>query len=249
MIPTLKIKSIIFSLLLTISLSLSAQKTYLVAVGLNNYDNGENPLPSSVGDARAISHFFNDYADSEVFMLKDANATRDHILKVLKKQFSKSTEADEVIFAYSGHGFDGGITCYDTKNVIFCSEIQEIMRNTKARRKIMFINSCHSGSFSKKFGNDSRAKGYKNDKSNVMLYLSSRATEPSWESTLMSTSFFFNRLIQALRGAADKNKDHKVTARELFNYVNAAVIYDTDGVQHPQMYGKFPDDMVVVYTK
>lgn len=249
MIQKSKIKLFSFFLLLTLSLSMSAQKTYLVAVGITNYDSGENPLPCSVGDARAISHFFNNYTDSEVFMLKDANATRDHILKVLKQQFSKSTEADEVIFAYSGHGFDGGISCYDTKNVIFCSEIQEIMRNTKARRKIMFIMACNSGSFTKKYDNDSRSKGYKNDKSNVMLYLSSRATESSWESALMPTSFFYNRLIQALQGYADKNKDKKVTARELFNYVNETVINDTGGMQHPQMYGKFPDDMVVVYIK
>lgn len=226
-----------------------AQKTYLVAVGLNNYDNGENPLPSSVGDARAISKFFNDYNNSEVFMLKDENATRDHIMRVLKKQFSKSTEADEIIFAYSGHGFDGGISCYDTKNVIFCSEIQALMRNAKARRKIMFINSCHSGSFSKKYDGDTRGRGYKASNSNVMLYFSSRANELSWESSLMSKSFFFNRLIEALRGAADVNNDRKVTARELFNYVNRHVEDDTDGVQHPQMYGKFPDDMVVVYVK
>lgn len=239
---------LITAVLLCVAGSL-AQKTYVVAVGLNNYDNGENPLPSSVGDARAISHFFNDYNDSEVFMLKDQNATRDHIMRVLKSHFSKSTEADEIIFAYSGHGFDGGISCYDTSNVIFCSEIQEILRNAKARRKIMFINSCHSGSFSKKYDNDPRSRGYKSDKSNVMLYFSSRADELSWESSLMSKSFFFNRLIQGLKGAADANSDRKVTARELFNYVNRNVIADTEGAQHPQMYGKFPDDMVVVYVK
>lgn len=224
----------------------SAQKTYVVAVGLDNYDNGQNPLPASVGDARAISHFFNNNADSEVFMLKNANATRQHIIDVLKQQFSKSTEADEVIFAYSGHGFDGGISCYDTKNVIYCSEIQEIMRNTKARRKVMFVNACHSGSFSKKYSGDSRSKAYKSDKSNVMLYLSSRANEVSWENSGMETSYFFNRLIQGLSGYADANHDRKVTARELFNYVNRAVIQDTGGRQHPQMYGKFEDDMVVV---
>lgn len=182
-------------------------------------------------------------------MLKDKNATRSHILKVLKQQFSKSTEADEVIFAYSGHGFDGGLSCYDTKNVIYCSEIQELMRKTKARRKIMFINACHSGSFSKKYGSDPRARGYKSNKSNVMLYLSSRANESSWENRLMTNSYFFNRLIEGLRGAADRNGDRKVTARELFNYVNAKVINDTDNVQHPQMYGNFADDMVVVHVK
>lgn len=225
-----------------------AQKTYLVAVGLNNYESGENPLPCSINDARSISKFFNDYNNSEVFMLKDANATRDHILRVLKAQFAKSTEADEIIFAYSGHGFDGGITGYGIDEVVFCSEIQKIMRDSKARRKVMFINSCHSGSFSKKYGDDPRARGYKGDNSNVMLYLSSRADEYSWESSQMRNSFFFNRLLQALRGAADANGDNKVTARELFNYVNEKVIYDTHDVQHPQMYGKFPDDMVVVYV-
>lgn len=226
-----------------------AQKTYVVAVGLNRYDDGQNSLPCSVGDANAICQFFKDYNNSEVFMLKDANATRDHILRVLKAQFAKATEKDEIIFAYSGHGFDGGISCHDTKNVIFCSEIQKILRQSKAKRKIMFINSCHSGSFSKKYGNDPRRGNYKSNSNNVMLYLSSRANEPSWESYGMNTSYFFNRLIKALKGAADANGDWKVTARELFNYVNRGVIDDTNGRQHPQMYGKFADDMIVTYVK
>ncbi len=82
-----------------------------------------------------------------------------------------------------------------------------------------------------------------------MLYLSSRANELSWETDAMKNSFFFSRLLRGLKGSADKNGDDKVTARELFNYVNAGVINDTEGQQHPQMYGKFPDDMVVVYVK
>ena len=233
-----------------------AQKTYLVAVGLNNYEPGGDctPLPCSVGDARAISKFFNSYNGSDVFMLKDDNATREHILRVLKAQFAKSGPEDEIIFCYSGHGFDGGITCYDNDSqgntrVIFCSEIQEIMRNSQARRKMMFINSCHSGSFTKKYGSDPRTRDYKSTNSNVLLYLSSRPEEVSWENTGMSQSYFYDRLLSALRGAADKNGDDKVTARELFNYVNAGVIKDTNGKQHPVMYGKFPDDMVVVYVK
>lgn len=237
------------TVLLICALNVSAQKTYVVAVGINNYDNGKNPLPSSVGDARAISRFFNDYNDSDVFMLKDENATRDHIMRVLKAQFGKATPADEVIFAYSGHGFDGGISCYDTDNVIFCSEIQDILAKSKARRKIMFINSCHSGSFSKKYERDPRSGRYKSKDSSVMLYFSSRADELSWESSLMTKSYFFNRLVQGLKGSADVNNDRKVTARELFNYVNKHVIEDTGGVQHPQMYGKFADDMVVVYVR
>lgn len=243
----LKIK--LLAICLLVSLCATAQKTYVVAVGLNNYDNGQNPLPCSRNDAQGLASFFNNYNGGDVFVLLDKNATRDHIMRVLKSHFSKSTPDDEIIFAYSGHGFDGGITSYESDKVIFCSEIQEILRNANARRKIMFVNSCHSGSFSKKYGNDSRSRDYKSKNSNVMLYMSSRADEVSWESTAMRYSFFFSRLIRGLKGEADKNGDNKVTARELFNYVNAGVIADTNGDQHPQMYGKFSDDMVVVYTK
>lgn len=246
----LRLKYLVASVLLALTALLAgAQKTYVVAVGLNRYDDGQNSLPCSVGDANAICQFFKDYNNSEVFMLKDANATRDHILRVLKAQFAKASEKDQIIFAYSGHGFDGGITCHDTKNVIFCSEIQQILRASKAKRKIMFINSCHSGSFSKKYGSDPRRGNYKSNQSDIMLYFSSRASEPSWESYSMSTSYFFNRLIQALKGAADANGDRKVTARELFNYVNNGVIKDTGGRQHPQMYGRFSDNMVVTVVK
>ena len=237
-------------------LEVSAQKTYVVAVGLDTYAPGGNctPLPCSVGDANGISQFFYKYNNSEVFLLKNGNATRRNILKVLKDQFGKATATDEIIFAYSGHGFDGGISCYDSDgrgstNVIFCSEIQDIMRKTKARRKIMFINSCHSGSFKKRYNNDPRRRNFKPNNSNIMLYMSSRANEYSWESSMMDKSFFFDRLIEALSGYADKNKDQKVTARELFNYVNEHVIRDTNGDQHPQMYGNFSDDMVVVRVR
>lgn len=245
---TYKVLCLLAAMLLFVGKA-SAQRTYLVSVGLTNYDDGNNPLPCSVNDARAIASFFKNYNNSQVFMLADKNATRDHILRVLKNMFAKATEKDQIIFAYSGHGFEGGISCYNTKDVIYCSEIQNIMHSSKARRKVMFIMSCHSGSFKKKYGNVSPRQDYKSKKSSVMLCLSSRANEYSWEDAEMKNSFFFNRLIRGLKGVADDNKDGLVTARELFNYIYAGVIVDTQGAQHPQMFGNFPDDMVVVKTR
>lgn len=221
-------------------------KTYIVSVGLTNYDNGENPLPCSRSDVRAISDFFNSRKDTDVFMLLDANATRAHILKVLRTQFAKSKADDEIIFAYSGHGFDGGLSCYDTRNVIYCAEIQDIMAKAKARRKVMFVMACHSGSFSKYYKDKYNYAHNRN--SEVMLYLSSRSNESSWERSDWRLSFFFKHLIDGLGGNADANNDKRVTARELFNYVNRRVIRDTGGRQHPQMYGRFSDNMVISTT-
>lgn len=86
-----------------------AQTTYVVAVGLSNYKypNLAPSLPCSVGDAKAMSHFFHDYNGSKVFMLLNENATRDHILRVLKAQFAKSTVNDEIILLSVGMACKG----------------------------------------------------------------------------------------------------------------------------------------------
>ena len=99
--------------------SISAQKTYLVCVGLNVNRDNIDPLPCSRGDMKGIANFYHQYNKSNVFMLLDANATKKHILKILKQQFAKSTPNDEIIFAYSGHGFDGGLSTYNNDEVLF----------------------------------------------------------------------------------------------------------------------------------
>lgn len=236
--------------------AIHAQKTYVVSVGLSNYKYPEicPTLPCSRSDAKAVSHFFNDYNGSRVFMLLDENATKAHILEVLKTEFAKSTPDDEIIFVFSGHGVQGGLTTYETKdinNIVTYNEIQDIMKSAKARRKIILAMACYSGGLNlqKSKNSNQRNKRKKTEKTSVMLYTSSRADEVSWESTQMRNSFFITRILEGFNGAADKNKDRKVTARELFNYVNPGVINDTAGMQHPQMWGSFDDSMVVVYVK
>ncbi len=230
-----------------------AQKTYVVTVGLGNYKYPEiaPSLPCSLNDARAISSFFNNYNGASVFMLLDKNATRDQILKVLEQEFSKSGPKDEIIFAFSGHGLPGGLTCWETcdaNTIITYNEIQDIMKRSKARRKIILAMACYSGGLSMP---ESFNRNYRNrtEKSSVMIFSSSRPDEVSWESRMMKNSFFTDRLLSGLRGAADINDDKKVTARELFNYDSLTVANDANNCHHPQMWGSFDEIMVVVYTK
>lgn len=242
----LSLSFLIAIFLLSFSETASAQKTYIVCVGLNVNRDNVDPLPCSRADMKSIANFFHNYNGSEVFMLLDANATRSHILKVLKKQFAKSTPNDEIIFAYSGHGFDGGVSTYNNNEVLFCSEIQKVMQQSKARRKMMFIMSCHSGSFTKKYNNTKDKRRRYNKRSNILLFLSSQADEYSWESGIMDNSFFYYYLMKAFEGKADSNGDNKITARELFNYVAPRVEEISFDKQHPVMWGRFSDDMVII---
>lgn len=245
--------AVVLLLLCNSFISVNAQKTYVVSVGLGEYKYPKvaPPLPCSVGDARSVSRFFHSYNGSSVFMLLNENATREHILKVLKREFARSTANDEIIFVFSGHGIQGGLTCYETKDmnsIITYDEIQNIMESAKARRKIILAMACYSGGLTLKNTNNNQKKRSTQNTS-VMLYTSSRPNEVSWERSGMRNSFFMNRILEGFRGAADANKDRKVTARELFNYVNPHVISDTNGQQHPQLWGRFDDSMVVVYVK
>lgn len=238
-----------------ISKTVCAQKTYVVCVGLNVNRDGIDPLPCSCADVKDFANFYYRYNESDIFMLLDANATRQHIISILKRQFAKSTQEDEIIFAYSGHGFDGGVSTYNNNEVLYCSEVQDIMLQSRARRKMMFINSCHSGSFTEQNKNSKDKRRVYNKNSKVLLFLSSRPNELSWESSAMKNSYFFHHLLNGLKGEADgaagTRKDNKVTARELFDYVAPRVTIESGGIQHPQMTGgwkSFNDDMVIVNT-
>lgn len=251
-------KMILMLLLSFCGLQSWAQKTYVVSVGISKYQFPQiaPDLPCSTGDARAVSHFFHDYNGSHVFMLLNENATRSHILRVMKAEFSKSTVNDEIIFVFSGHGFQGGLSTYGTnivnnsfQNIITYNEIQNIMKTCQARRKIILAMACYSGGLSLPRNDGRNRQRRTTQKTSVMLFTSSRPTEVSWESSMMTCSFFFSRMLEAFRGSADANGDRKVTARELFNYVYPKVISDTQGQQHPQLWGRFDDSMVVVYVK
>lgn len=241
-----------FSLLILcvlISLIGFAQKTYVVGVGISNNRINDAPLPWCSRDIQGVSNLLNARKDCDVFVLIDKNATRDHILKVLQRQFAKATEKDEIIFCFSGHGFDGGISTYNNEEVVFCSEVQDIMLKSRAHRKVMLIMACHSGSFAQKYfpKHDQRSRYDKN--TSVMMFLSSQANESSWLIGNDNYSVFYKYLLMGLKGSADVNSDKCVTARELFNYVSPNVTRDVARIgaeQHPVMWGRFSDDMIIL---
>ena len=62
----------------------------------------------------------------------------------------------------------------------------------------------------------------------------------------MNKGFFTSCLQNGLRGRADANGDRIITAKELFDYVSKGVKRLSGDKQHPVMWGRFSDEMVVM---
>lgn len=229
--------SILTVLLLICSLQLQA-KVYLLSVGIADYPGKENDLRISDNDAKTIAKVFQATKDASVNVLVNEAATQSALLSTMHTTFEDADYNDAVILYFSGHGTPGALVCHD--GLLTYQHIFKMLKGCKATRKIIIADACYAG---KMRTTRQQTDSYNNQ--NVMLFLSSRTNETSQE-TQYKNSMFTIFLERGLRGGADVNKDRRITARELFDFVHKGVIEASGNKQHPVMWGKFDNDMTVI---
>lgn len=234
-------------LLLAVSPGGSAQqrmrKMYVMCVGVGDYaDPRIQDLTKPTCDADTVAALFG-CSGSEVFVLKDSMATGDNIRREMRRLFSKADVNDNVLFFFSGHGVSSGFCAYDyfrgIDGTLFYDDIKEIFKQCKAHGRIIIADACYSGKIRTKQDSAQVAAVPLAKNRQVMLFLSSRGAEVSYESPSMKNGYFTTYLAEALRGAADVNNNGKVTAMELYNYVSAKLKSALGDRQHSVMWGNF----------
>lgn len=224
----------------------ASARTYLVSVGIadySGYPSKINNLRLTTNDARAVVELYSLNTSVDYSILLNEKATKDRIVRAIKKVFKKATEDDIVVFFFSGHGYPGGFCAYDGN--LGYDEIRSAMAQSKSKNKMMFVDACRAGGMRV---DETAAQGAltaaKN--ANVLLFLSSRNNENSIERRDMQNGFFTAYLQKGLKGAADANRNRAITARELFDFVHNGVAKISGEKQHPVMWGKFDDNMIVM---
>ena len=251
MLTTMKrIIIIMAAVLITLA---AAGKTYVVAAGINDYPGVNMDLNLCANDAKSMKQIYMKHGDVEVALLLDAQATTENVSKTMTQLFSKATANDAIVFFYSGHGSTTGFRLYNA--VLTHKNIIKLMSKSKAIRKMIFADACHSGGLRVATSSSASTTSTSSltnadisryNKLNVLFFLSSRDAEVSFENNKMSNGFFTAYLERGLRGAADANKDRDITAKELFVYVSNGVQKLSKGKQHPVMWGKFDDNMSIL---
>ena len=213
-------------------------KVYLVSVGIADYPDTKNDLRISDNDAKTIAKVFNATKDASVSVLINKDATQSSLLSAMHTMFEDAGSNDAVILYFSGHGTPGAIVCHD--GLLTYQHIFKMLKGCKATRKIIIADACYAG---KMRTSNQQSASYNSQ--NVMLFLSSRTNETSQE-TRYQNSLFTIFLERGLRGGADVNRDRRITARELYEFVHKGVVEASKNKQHPVMWGKFNNDMTVI---
>ncbi len=239
------LSTLLFVLCCTFSMTTKAE-TYVVVAGVADYRT-INDLILPEKDAQAVAKLYKTKTNN-VILLTGKYATKKRILASLKQQFTRATEDDCILFFFSGHGYPGGICPYDIaanrkESGVSYKEILSVIKSSRAKTKMIFADACFSGGL-RSNGSHSAEQTVKG--ADVLLFLSSRTGETSIESPFMTNGYFTSALIRGLRGGADTNRDRKITAKELFLFVNQRVVEKTNDRQHPVMWGRFDNDDVVI---
>ena len=142
----------------TIYRSKTKSDLYIVALGVSDYDNPDLQLQYAAKDATDISKALEQYGSGEkhVLLLTNKQVKDRSTLEKVRDFLSNTTVNDRVVFYVAGHGMlDDKYNYYyapagfDPERIdetgIAMDELTACLQNAKARKKLLLLDTCHSG--------------------------------------------------------------------------------------------------------
>lgn len=221
--------------------------TWIVAIGNNRGDADEVGLlyaERDVGELVEVLRTQGGVSSGRVRVLRDedADTVRRSLLEVnaaIRARLSQERRPTALIVLYSGHADAQALHLRGTH--LSLEELRGIISGSPAALRLLVVDACRSGAMT-------RVKGVKDapefalrlddriEAEGVAIITSSTAGEASQESDRLRGSFFSHHLINALRGAADRDGDGRVTLSEAYSYTYTQTLRSsgrTLALQHP----------------
>lgn len=245
-------------------------KVWALVAGVSDYSpamnsNGVNNLAYSDEDAKRIYQFLKSpeggsIPDNQIILLRNAEATRQRILKDASHLFAQASAADLIIVYFSGHGGPNFFMAHD--GALKYAEIKTIIEQSAAQKRLCVADACYSGTWSKsataqaaqkKMTNEQLERLYydalSNSGNSIALLMSSGRNETSLEVPTLGQGLFTYYYIEGLKGGADIDGNRIITIQELFEYVKEKVsseaMQNYNHNQTPKLTGLFDQEMPV----
>ncbi len=221
-----------------------AMRRVAIVVGANAAAPGRKPLRFAHRDAGAVAAVLRElggFGPDDVRVMLDPEPAA--ILAALDRALgAASGTAGEtmVLFYYSGHADVESL--YPAGRPLHLADLRARLEDHRAAVRIGIIDACRGGGWTGTKGlSETSVFDIDNaldlDNEGSVLIASSSGLEDAHESAELRGSFFTHHWNAALRGAADENRDDKVTLVEAFEFARILTIRDTaihtDAPQHP----------------
>ena len=220
---------------------------YLMAIGINEYENPALDLNYAKADAKAFSKAIEDqgrnlFKKVEIHSLFDREATRDNILMALEELSTKVNPEDVFMFYYAGHGsmVDNSFYFIPTENVslyqadklaeesIKDETMQEKFSHIAALKQLVILDACQSGGSTEMLAQrgamEEKAMAQLSRSTGVHVLAAAGSEQYATEVSSLGHGLFTYAILEALGGNADgAPRDGNVTVYELKAYVNDQV--------------------------
>ncbi len=223
---------------------------HALIVGHNEGSASERPLLFAEADAQRMTRTILNAGGTEAERTKTLTGpTRNELLHALGR-LRAAVAADEqagrdtlVLFFYSGHADAQGM--HLGRQVVTWTELQTLLDRTGARVRVSFLDACESGAMTQRVRTKgaTRAPSFAVELSDRLtasgqvVFTSSTADQASHESDAIGGSYFTHHLASALAGAADEDRDGRVTLEEAWAHVARETAFQTrdqrEGAQTP----------------
>ncbi|MCG8574842.1 MAG: caspase family protein [Flavobacteriales bacterium] len=240
---------------LSVSFDGEAAKTdlYILAIGINKYQNSAYNLDYAVNDAKGFTQALIKGADSLFqntyeYSITNDKANKANILKTFEEIQEKIGPEDVFVFYYAGHGVmsqeidknesDFYIVTHDVVNLygdvetlkekaLSATEILDCSMKTIATKQLFIIDACHSGgaleSFASRGGAREKALAQLARSTGTFFLTASQDAQFANEVGSLKHGLFTYALLEALGGSQSASNDTKVTVNEMKSYVEDRV--------------------------
>jgi hypothetical protein len=151
----------------------------------------------------------------------------------------------EVFVYYSGHSDEEGLLI-GTDRVTY-DELRSRIQAIPAEVRLAILDSCASGAFTRHKGGTRRPPFLLDTSANTRghaFLTSSAINEVAQESNRIGASFFTHYLVSGLRGAADVNRDRRVTLQEAFQFASQETLAHTEKTRGGPQHAAYEFDLV-----
>lgn len=234
-------------------------------VGVDRYQSWPG-LEGAAGDARRLATQLRSMGFDEVVELYDEAATRASILDLLGSKLVQLSQPDDLaVIFFAGHGQTETLRNGEKRGYIIPADsdpaavfatgismdtLRDLSNRLPAKHVYFAMDSCYSGlGFLRGISAVPRTQGY------IEKMLARRAVqmvtaggEGEEAAEVGGRGLFTNKLLEALRGNADSDRDGYVTASEIGAYVKPEVSAASGNRQTPQ-FGTLSGSGEVVFSR